>query len=133
MGYISELEKKKMVKEVSKALKNTTVKIRYEGGEWSPSFDKKDNGTLSAWESYPLTVEKVSKLTLKKYPFAKVSEGDLVLFLPSDTELPLDKSNYEIDYMGNKYEVNDKPQPYDVIQDAILSYIMVGEYNVSNR
>lgn len=130
MGYISELQKKKMVKEVNQALKNTKVKIRYEYSGWTPNFDEKESANLSDWNEFYVTVESVSKLTLKKYPFANVSEGDIVLFLPSDTSLPLDKTSYELDYMGNKYDINSKPQPYDVIQDVILSYVIVGELNV---
>jgi len=129
MSFLSALELKHLKQERMRYLKNNKVKIRYPMSEWQPSFENSADTDMSSWEEYWCTVEVVSKLTLEKYPFAKVAEGDLVIELPADTDLPLDRDKYEIDYMGKIYEVSFEPQPYVVIQNEILSYVMTGEYN----
>jgi len=129
MSFLSALELKHLKKERIKYLKSNKVKIRYPKEGWQPSFENDEDINMSSWQDFWCTIEVVSKLTLEKYPFAEVAEGDLVIELPADTELPLDRDSYEVDFMGKIYTVEFEPQPYVVIQNEILSYIMTGEYN----
>ena len=128
-NMITELQKKHAQKEVNRALKNTYIDFRYKEGGFESSFEQEAPSGMSSWQEIGCTIDNISQVNQKKYPFAEVSEGDIVVLLPADTKLPLDKQSYEIDYKGSVYKCESKPYPYDVIQDVVLSYALVGELN----
>jgi hypothetical protein len=129
MNFLTELEKKHIIQNSNRVLKQIKLPIRYEQSNFQSSFDSSKDANYSDWKEYWCTIEKITRLKTKKYKFAEVQEGDIIIYFPSDTDLNLEAQKYEIQFMNDIYKSEFKPQPYDILVDRVISYMLVGELN----
>ena len=123
---LSPLEKNQIKKDVKALVTELTMPIAYyEEGDWNPN----DGGTEGGWSEYsdyPCGKKLVSKININRFDYGDIKEGDMVLYLPVDTDLPK-VNQYKFKYHGIEYHSESGLIPRANMGDELLYYMMVGE------
>lgn len=80
--------------------------------------------TSSEWSDYEdvkCTLESISELNIKRYPYGNITEGDLVLLFPPNHTIP-DSTKYRVEYDNKVYICDTGLLSQDMLQDEIILY-----------
>ena len=123
---LTKLEKKQILKDHLELTKQKKVKIKYyDDSNWQPGHSGSSTG-WSRYEEYWCDVTKVDKLNIKKYAYGNLSEGDIVVKIPRDTDLPK-VDRYKVEYQNREYTCDTGLIVPEKIDDIPLYYVLVGE------
>ncbi|MGV9141338.1 MAG: hypothetical protein ACOC1X_00205 [Promethearchaeota archaeon] len=103
---LNPLEEKKIESDVKQLTTQGTVEIDcyVEDSDDIGGIDDSE-GYWEGYDDYDCTVEEVSKLNIKRYDaYGDIKEGDIIVDLPSDTDLKKDAEKYRIKYNDKVYE-----------------------------
>lgn len=119
------------MKQIKRDFKELTIQLELdieayeEVNDWEPGYD--DSNEESDWFKYhdiECTPKEIAQYELQRYNFGDVKEGDLVLLLPPDTDLP-DRNKYKVEYKGTEYVSETGLEPYEPFNDLLLFYTIV--------
>ncbi|MFW6015051.1 MAG: hypothetical protein ACOCRK_01285 [bacterium] len=121
---LSPLEKKQIINDFNQLTSLQSYEISYYENSLQVGYGDNTNSNWSNFKEYDCTLEKISDLNIKRYPYGDVTEGDLIVLFPSNTNLPkVDK--YRIKYEDKIYYSNTGLIGQDFLGDTILYYAMV--------
>lgn len=97
---LSPLEKKNILFDIKSLVSQNSYEIRYYSGdeEYEPGIQDSPSSGWSNFKLYPSVVQEVTEFNRNRYDYGGTVEGDLILLLPYDTDLPKDASKYEFKY-----------------------------------
>ena len=124
---VNNRELKMMERDANEICHQTTLPMcYYDDSGWQPGVDSTSTG-WSSFKDYYCNINEINELNIKKYPYGNISEGDLVLLIPKNTELPTDKSKYKVKYNNKEYVSKTGLNKSEMIRDTFLHYVLVCE------
>lgn len=124
MFDLSPLEKKFIQQNVNVLTRQMELDISYyDDSNWSAGYGSTSTG-WSEYQKYWCSVNKVSELNIKEYPFGDLKTGDIILFFSKGTSLPK-ASKYKIKYQDREY-ISKTGLVEQTHLDTFLYYVMVG-------
>ncbi|MFW6311294.1 MAG: hypothetical protein ACOC1K_03565 [Nanoarchaeota archaeon] len=119
------LEIRYMENSSNQELRVSQVDIKYiENDNWNSGHGDTSKDE-SDYEKYWCTINRVSQKDIEKYPFGNIEEGDIILLIPKDTNLPTDKNEYKIkindDIFTNKTGIKEE----GFVGDTFLYYVLI--------
>lgn len=126
---LTKLEQQYMVEQTNRALKVAQIDIRYQTvDDWQPGHNANTTSTWSDYQKYPCAVRKVSDINIREYyPYGNLEKGDIVLMIPTDTELPVGENRYQIKYQGEIYHSKTGVKHSEPIGDTFLYYVLIAK------
>ena len=121
----SKMEMRLMQRDVNKICKQSKLPISYlDESDWQPGY----GGSTTGWtdyEEYYCSPNEVTSLNIKKYPYGNVTEGNLVILIPKDTQLPTDTKEFKVKYNNQTYSTKNGLLESERLGNDFLHYIMV--------
>lgn len=132
---LDKATKRQILRDSKDIIKNIKLKIAYyeedssEEEGYTPGYgdyenEEEDNSGWTDYDTYYGSTKTVKESNIREYDFASVVEGDLLFILPNDTDLPVDKEKYKIDYGNREYDTRSGVIPYIVFDNTPLYYIL---------
>ena len=132
---LDKATKRQILRDSKDVIKNIELKIAYyeedtdEEEGYTPGYgsyesEEEDNSGWTDYDTYYGSTKTVKESNIREYDFASVVEGDLLFILPNDTDLPVDKEKYKIDYGNREYDTRSGVIPYIVFDNTPLYYIL---------
>ena len=122
-------EKKNILSDVKSLVSQNSYKVRYyKSGnqQYEPGIQENPGSSLSEFKGYSSVVQEVDEFTKKRYDYGDTIEGDLILLLPYDTELPTDASKYEFKYNEIVFTTS-SIQREQLLDGTVTHYYLVGK------
>lgn len=120
----SKMEMRLMQRDTDKICKQSKLPMSYlDESNWQPGY----GGSTTGWtdyEEYYCSPNEVTSLNIKKYPYGNINEGDIVLLIPKDTQLPSIKE-FKVKYNNQIYSTKDGLLESERLGNTFLHYIMV--------
>jgi len=124
---LSPLEKNSILSDAKSLTSQGNYEISvYTETSYQPGIN---SGTDSSWSDftvYSAVVQEVDEFKSKRYDYGDNIEGDAILLLPYDTELPKDASKYRFKYNGSILETK-SIQKETLLDETITHYYLVGK------
>ena len=126
---LSPLEKKNILSDVKSLVSQNSYEIMYYNAgnkQYEPGIQENPVSSWSEFEYYPSVVQEVDEFSKKRYDYGDTIEGDLILLLPYDTELPTDSSKYEFKYNDIVFSTSTIQQE-QLLDGTVTHYYLVGK------
>lgn len=125
---LSPLEKKNILNDVKALTSQNSFEISYyDEGTFQPGIG---GGTSSAswsdYKFYPSVIQEIDEFKSKRYDYGDSIEGDLILLLPFDTELPKDSNKYKFIYNEITFETKSIQQE-QLLDGTVTHYYLIGK------
>lgn len=124
MSYLTKIEIQQIKKSLKELFNGTNIKISsYESNGFGSGYNN-SNGKWGDFYEYKGVIKITNEYDLNKYPFGNISEGDMVILIPANTNLSV-ADKYKALYGGREFIIESNRVPYTV-QGETLYYILHG-------
>ena len=121
------MEAKAIKDEITRECEQQNVLIDYKlDDNWESGYSSDgNNDDWVGYKSYNALVIEVGEYDRKRYKFGNIEEGDLVIVLPHNTDLPKKADSYKIKHNEIEYTSKSPLKPYNP-SSTTLYYQLAG-------
>lgn len=124
---LSPLEKKKVLKDAKDLTSQNSFLVRYYSDEgFVPGMGTSSSTGWSDFIEYPSVIQEIDEFSQSRYDYGDITEGDLILLLPHDTNLPKEAKKYEFKYNNDTFSAEDL-QSEHLLDGTTTHYYLVGK------
>ena len=126
---LSPMEKKQLIQDNINLTSQYEIEISYyeEGsGTSGPGYDDPvDEGGWTPFDTYEGIFVEVDEWTKRRYDYGDVKEGDVIVLLPPNTNLP-ESDSYRFKHDDDIYTSDSKYRPVKYLDGTVVHYYLVG-------
>jgi len=124
---LSPLEKSQVLRDAKQLTSQSSSFIRYYSeGSFTPGMGDTSTPSWTNFSEYPSVIQEIDEFSSRRYDYGDMTEGDVILLLPYDTNLPNDAKKYEFKYNDDTYTA-EKLQQEQLLDGTITHFYLVGK------
>lgn len=124
---LSPLEKSQVLRDAKQLTSQSSSFIRYyTEGSFTPGMEETGEAVWSDFSEYPSVIQEIDEFSSRRYDYGDITEGDVIILLPYDTDLPKDANKYEFKYNEDNF-ISEKLQKEQLLDGTVTHYYLVGK------